>query len=119
MADHLKIDPNEVLLSLCQREEAADTALVKNIAIPHIVLDKYISPQLFIFRSKNYLADWNCLDGSKVKVFICLVFLEKVEVHDQSFKKIRQIINLLADEQIDKQISEAKSANQIIKILSN
>lgn len=117
IARQIKTSKRQILESMQKRESLADTALIDGIALPHVVLKKEFSPQLFIFKSDRYLQDWNCLDQSKVKNMICLVFPEKISSANQNYQVIRKVINRLANEEIDYQISQAKSSTEIIKIL--
>lgn len=118
VAAQLSCDPHEVYESMCNREKLADTALIEGIAVPHIILDSFFSPQLLIFELKNNLSDWQCLDESHVKSLICLLCPKNVDADDPNFSKIKQFFIKLADEQIDQEIAKAKTAQEIINILS-
>lgn len=119
VAKEMSISSKDVLASLTRREQANNTALVQGLAIPHIILKQHFSPWFFVFRSDNCLADWNCLDDSKVKLLICIVAPKMINQQDDNFRKIRQVINQLAEEKIVLQISKARTASQVIDILSN
>ncbi|RMC39178.1 MULTISPECIES: PTS sugar transporter subunit IIA [unclassified Lactobacillus] len=117
IAKIMKIDSDEVLASLESREKVNNTALVQGLALPHIILKENFSPWLYVFTSDKCIADWDCLDDSKVKILICLVIPQKVNQQDDNFKKIRHVISKLAEDDIVSQISKAKTAKQVINIL--
>jgi mannitol/fructose-specific phosphotransferase system IIA component (Ntr-type) len=113
----MKIDLNEVIDSLESREKANNTALVQGLAIPHIILKENFSPWLYVFTSNKCIVDWHCLDDSKVKILICLIVPQKVNQHDDNFKKIRHVINQLAEDDVVSRISKTETAQQVINIL--
>ncbi|MCX8721536.1 MULTISPECIES: PTS sugar transporter subunit IIA [unclassified Lactobacillus] len=115
----MKIDSKNVIDSLERREKANNTALIQGLAIPHIILEKNFSPWLYVFKSNKCIADWHCLDDSKVTVLICLVVPKKINQQDGNFKKIMYVINKLAEEDVVSQISKTKTAKQIINILES
>ena len=106
-----------VLKSLSTREKIANTALVKGIAIPHIILESDFTPWLLILKSKILIADWDCLDDSKVNTLICLVVPKIIKKSNKSFKKIIQIIDKLANDNVIAEINKAESATEIVQIL--
>ncbi len=106
-----------VLKSLSTREKIANTALVKGIAIPHIILESDFTPWLLILKSKTLIADWDCLDDSKVNTLICLVVPKIIKKSNKSFKKIIQIIDKLANDSVIAKINKAESATEIVQIL--
>ena len=73
VASKMDVSKITVLKSLSTREKIANTALVKGIAIPHIILESDFTPWLLILKSKTLIVDWDCLDDSKVNTLICLV----------------------------------------------
>lgn len=106
-----------VFKSLLTREKAANTALVKGVAIPHIILNYNFSPWLLISKSNTLISDWDCLDNSKVNKLICLVVPQVVKKSSISFKGVIDIMTKLADDAVIKELNKAKNAAEIVQIL--
>lgn len=119
VAQIMQTSKQEVLASMVERERAADTALVAGLAIPHVILEQRFSPWFCIFKSDKNIDDWNCLDDTKVTTLICLVAPNNVTTDDENLIQIQQVINELAEDKVVLQISKAKTAKQIIDILTN
>ena len=117
VAPKMDVSKVTVLKSLLTREKAANTALVKGLAIPHIILESDFTPWLLILKSKTLIADWDCLDDSKVNTLICLVVPKIIKKSKKSFKKIIQIIDKLANDTVIAKINKAESATEIVQIL--
>ena len=117
VASKMDVSKVTVLRSLSTREKTANTALVKGIAIPHVILESDFTPWLLILKSKTLIADWNCLDDSKVNTLICLVVPNIIKKSNKSFKKIIQIIDKLANDNVIAEINKAESATEIVQIL--
>ena len=117
VASKMFVSKKTVLKSLSTREKIANTALVKGIAIPHVILELDFTPWLLIIRSQTLVIDWDCLDDSKVNTLICLIVPRIIKKFNKSFKEIIQIINKLADENVISEINKAESATEIVQIL--
>ena len=117
VASKMDVSKVTVLKSLSTREKIANTALVKGIAIPHIILESDFTPWLLILKSKTLIVDWDCLDESKVNTLICLVVPKIIKKSNKSFKKIIQIIDKLANDNVIAEINKAESATEIVQIL--
>lgn len=117
VASKMDVSKVTVLKSLSTREKIANTALVKGIAIPHIILESDFTPWLLILKSKTLIVDWDCLDDSKVNTLICLVVPKIIKKSNKSFKKIIQIIDKLANDSVIAKINKAESAAEIVQIL--
>lgn len=117
VASKMDVSKVTVLKSLSTREKIANTALVKGIAIPHIILESDFTPWLLIIKSQTLVTDWNCLDDSKVNTLICLIVPRIIKKSNKSFKKIIQIIDKLADDNVIAEINKAESATEIVQIL--
>ncbi|MCX0290230.1 PTS sugar transporter subunit IIA [Lactobacillus kullabergensis] len=117
VASKMFVSKKTVLKSLSTREKIANTALVKGIAIPHVILESDFTPWLLILKSQSLIADWDCLDNSKVNTLICLIVPRIIKKFNKSFKEIIQIINKLADENVISEINKAESATEIVQIL--
>lgn len=117
VASKMDVSKVTVLKSLSTREKIANTALVKGIAIPHIILESDFTPWLLILKSKTLIVDWDCLDESKVNTLICLVVPKIIKKSNKSFKKIIQIIEKLANDNVIAEINKAESATEIVQIL--
>lgn len=117
VASKMDVSKITVLKSLSTREKIANTALVKGIAIPHIILESDFTPWLLILKSKTLIVDWDCLDESKVNTLICLVVPKIIKKSNKSFKKIIQIIDKLANDNVIAEINKAESATEIVQIL--
>ena len=117
VASKMDVSKVTVLKSLSTREKIANTALVKGIAIPHIILESDFTPWLLILKSKTLIVDWDCLDESKVNTLICLVVPKIIKKSNKSFKKIIQIIDKLANDNVIAEINKAESAAEIVQIL--
>ena len=117
VASKMDVSKVTVLRSLSTREKTANTALIKGIAIPHVILESDFTPWLLILKSKTLIADWDCLDDSKVNTLICLVVPKIIKKSNKSFKKIIQIIDKLANDNVIAEINKAESATEIVQIL--
>ena len=117
VASKIDVSKVTVLRSLSTREKTANTALIKGIAIPHVILESDFTPWLLILKSKTLIADWDCLDDSKVNTLICLVVPKIIKKSNKSFKKIIQIIDKLASDNVIAEINKAESATEIVQIL--
>ena len=117
VASKIDVSKVTVLRSLSTREKTANTALIKGIAIPHVILESDFTPWLLILKSKTLIADWDCLDDSKVNTLICLVVPKIIKKSNKSFKKIIQIIDKLANDNVIAEINKAESATEIVQIL--
>ena len=117
VASKMDVSKVTVLRSLSTREKTANTALIKGIAIPHVILESDFTPWLLILKSKTLIADWDCLDDSKVNTLICLVVPKIIKKTNKSFKKIIQIIDKLANDSVIAKINKAESATEIVQIL--
>ncbi|MBC6369279.1 PTS sugar transporter subunit IIA [Lactobacillus kullabergensis] len=117
VASKMEVSKVTVLKSLLTREKIANTALVKGIAIPHVILELDFTPWLLIIRSQTLVIDWDCLDDSKVNTLICLIVPRIIKKSNKSFKKIIQIIDKLADDNVIAEINKAESAAEIVQIL--
>ncbi|KJY55211.1 PTS Fru IIA [Lactobacillus kullabergensis] len=117
VASKMDVSKVTVLRSLSTREKTANTALIKGIAIPHVILESDFTPWLLILKSKTLIADWDCLDDSKVNTLICLVVPKIIKKANKSFKKIIQIIDKLANDNVIAEINKAESATEIVQIL--
>ena len=117
VASKIDVSKVTVLRSLSTREKTANTALIKGIAIPHVILESDFTPWLLILKSKTLIADWDCLDDSKVNTLICLVVPKIIKKSNKSFKKIIQIIDKLANDSVIAKINKAESATEIVQIL--
>ena len=117
VASKMEVSKVTVLKSLLTREKIANTALVKGIAIPHVILELDFTPWLLIIRSQTLVIDWDCLDDSKVNTLICLIVPRIIKKSNKSFKKIIQIIDKLADDNVIAEINKAESATEIVQIL--
>lgn len=117
VASKMDVSKVTVLKSLSTREKIANTALVKGIAIPHVILESDFTPWLLIIKSQTLVTDWNCLDDSKVNTLICLIVPRIIKKSNKSFKKIIQIIDKLANDNVIAEINKAESATEIVQIL--
>ena len=117
VASKMEVSKVTVLKSLLTREKIANTALVKGIAIPHVILELDFTPWLLIIRSQTLVIDWDCLDDSKVNTLICLIVPRIIKKSNKSFKKIIQIIDKLANDNVIAEINKAESATEIVQIL--
>lgn len=117
VASKMDVSKVSVLKSLSTREKIANTALVKGIAIPHVILESDFTPWLLILKSKTLIADWDCLDDSKVNTLICLIVPRIIKKSNKSFKKIIQIIDKLANDNVIAEINKAENATEIVQIL--
>ena len=117
VARKMNVRNETVLQSLSTREKIANTALVKGVAIPHIILDRNFSHWLLICKSNTLISDWNCLDNSKVNKLICLIVPQVVKKSSSGFREIIAIMNKLADDTVIAEINAAENAAEIAQIL--
>lgn len=107
-----------ILNSLHQRENLADTALIKGVAIPHIVIDTNKKPQLFIFKLLNPIQDWICLDGTYVDTLISIFCPKNVNGYKKEIIELKKLFITLSNEDIEDKISRTSTSQEIIAILS-
>ncbi|GEP19615.1 PTS sugar transporter subunit IIA [Pediococcus argentinicus] len=97
------------------RESLTTTGIGNNIAIPH-GKSKSVINSTMLFAKNSKLLDWNSLDGSKVNV----IFLMAVPIEskgDEHLKMLAKLSGKLMDDEFVKSIKEAKTTEDILKII--
>lgn len=98
-----------------KRENLVSTGIEKRIAIPHARLSFIQEPIIIHARVENGV-DWNSIDGEPAKfIFLVLTPLDQDDVQLQIYSFL---LNNLKNEPVRNQLANAKSKNEILKILT-
>jgi fructose-specific phosphotransferase system IIA component len=116
IAKAAKVRNKKTLLKVIkERESLGSTGIGGGIAIPHI---KYKGAKKFVlaFARKKEGIDFKALDGEKTYLFFVLISpAEQVGSH---LKILAEISRLVRDKFIVEQLKNAKSAKDVLKIVS-
>lgn len=83
--------------NLLEREQVADTALEKGVALPHFVHEKNKEARILVATLEKSIPDWSCLDGSKVSLLICLVLPKEYTKQTPGIDQVIMVMKYLAD----------------------
>ena len=119
MVDHLvkanKIsEKGKVVKILLEREELGSTGIGQGIAIPHGKTNQ-VDDVIISFGSSKQGIDFESLDGEPVYIlFLLFAPLESSGIH---LKALAKISRLLKDKYFRQALRDAKSAEEVIKVI--
>lgn len=89
--------PDVIFENLLEREQVADTALEKGIALPHFVHEENKEARILVATLDKSIPDWSCLDGSNVSLLICLVLPKEYTRQTKGIVQVITMMKYLAD----------------------
>ena len=104
----------EVITTVLEREKLGSTGIGQGVAIPHGKTDA-VSEQIGALGISQKGVEFNSLDGEPVHLMFFLV--GPVEVAGQHLKALSRISRLFKDKFFRQSLREAKSAEEVIKII--
>jgi len=111
----LLLDKNVVLDAVMTREKTRSTGIGAGIALPHGKC-KGVDKLVMAIGIANKPIDFASIDGKPVKIIILLISsVDQTGPHIQALAKISK---LMLDEQFKQKFEEAKSAQELYKLLS-
>lgn len=109
LAENLQqIRAQEIFEEMLAREMISDTALEKGLALPHFIHEDN-KVQLCIVTLANEIHDWNCLDGSKVKLLLCLIIPKEYDEQTEGIAQLVKVMQKLADSEFVATLIDAPS----------
>lgn len=106
--------PSEVIDAILEREKLGSTGIGQGVAIPHGKTNA-VTEQIGAFGISQKGVEFNSLDGEPVNLIFLLV--GPVEVAGQHLKALARISRLFKDKFFRQALKEAKSAEDVIKII--
>lgn len=106
--------PSEVIDAILEREKLGSTGIGQGVAIPHGKTNA-VTEQIGAFGISQKGVEFNSLDGEPVNLIFLLV--GPVEVAGQHLKALARISRLFKDKFFRQSLKEAKSTEDIIKII--
>ncbi|MCP4220733.1 MAG: PTS sugar transporter subunit IIA [bacterium] len=105
----------DVLKLFLQREKTMTTGVGKKIAIPHILYDKCVLQQLFLFRPAGPI-DFKSLDNQPVELIIMLIG-PKCDSNIPYLQLLARISRLIKKDDFVGKLLAAKSSAAVFKVL--
>jgi PTS system nitrogen regulatory IIA component len=105
---------NEVIETILEREKLGSTGIGQGVAIPHGKTDT-MTEQVGALGISQKGVEFNSLDGEPVHIIFVLV--GPVEVAGQHLKALSRISRLFKDKFFRQALREAKSVEEVIKII--
>lgn len=106
--------PSEVIEAILEREKLGSTGIGQGVAIPHGKTNA-VSEQIGALAVSQKGLEFNSLDGEPVHLIFLLV--GPVEVAGQHLKALARISRLFKDRFFRQAIKDAKSVEEIVKII--
>ncbi|MFH1369277.1 MAG: PTS sugar transporter subunit IIA [Elusimicrobiota bacterium] len=106
--------PGEVIDAILEREKLGSTGIGQGVAIPHGKTNA-VSEQIGAFGISQKGVEFNSLDGEPVHLIFLLV--GPVEVAGQHLKALARISRLFKDKFFRQALKDAKSVEEIVKII--
>lgn len=107
---------DEMAKNVLEREEKADTALVKGIAVPHL-LGASRHAHILLIRLGNPVTDWRSLDGEPITLLICMAVPKTPESDPEGLAKLRRTFIALADDDLVDRLSQSVNAGDAVGLL--
>ncbi len=108
------INKDDLVRILLEREKLGSTGIGEGVAIPHGKVPDITEPIISFGRSENGL-DFDSMDGLPVHLFFLLVAPENsANIH---LKALARIAKILKNQVLRKQLLEAKTREDIYKII--
>ncbi|MDR2066776.1 MAG: PTS sugar transporter subunit IIA [Endomicrobium sp.] len=105
---------DEIINVLLEREKLGSTGIGQGVAIPHAKTD-VLSEEMGVLGISNKGIEFNSLDGELVHIIFLLV--GPVEVAGQHLKALSRISRLFKDKFLRQAIREAKTTENVVKII--
>ena len=110
------IDVEELKKELFYREQLMSTGLSMGIAVPHVRFKGVKDPLVIVGVQPEGIADYDTLDGEKVKIVIMIIVGE--EQHKQHIRLLAMISSRLKESSLRNRLVEASDGRQIYDILT-
>jgi len=111
----IKEDGKEKILhALLEREKLGSTGIGQGVAIPHAKTDK-LTEIVCAFGTSKKGVEFDALDGEKV--YIIFLLIAPQDSAGMHLKVLAKISRLLKDKFFRQALREAKSTNEVIKII--
>lgn len=113
---HPSLNKDELIKILLEREKLGSTGIGDGVAIPHGKVPKITEPVISFGRSEDGL-DFDSMDDQPVHLFFLLLAPEdSANIH---LKALAKIAKILKNNSFRKQLIEAKTREEIYKIITN
>ena len=106
--------PDEMIETILEREKLGSTGIGQGVAIPHGKTN-LLSEQIGALAISQKGLEFNSLDGEPVHLMFLLV--GPIEVAGKHLKALSRISRLFKDKFFRQSLREAKSAEEVIKII--
>lgn len=110
-------EASEFEKDVLDRESMTTTGIGNELAIPHGKSDHVIETTM-MFAKNDKGIEWNSLDGSKVKD-IFLMAVSKADQGDEHLRMLAQLSGKLMDDEFVDAIKNAKTSDEVLKILND
>ena len=107
--------PDEVISVIMEREKLGSTGIGQGVAIPHGKTD-IVPQQVGALGISQRGVEFNSLDGEPV--YIVFLLCGPVDIAGQHLKALARISRLLKDRFVRTALRDAKSVDEVIKIIS-
>ena len=107
--------PEEVISVIMEREKLGSTGIGQGVAIPHGKTD-IVPQQVGALGISQRGVEFNSLDGEPV--YIVFLLCGPVDIAGQHLKALARISRLLKDRFVRTALRDAKSVDEVIKIIS-
>lgn len=100
LSEEMKTDTYQVLNSIVERENIANTGLEKGIAVPHVTINNNTisNAYLAVITFCPPVSDWLCNDETLVDKALCIVLPIDYNVKTRNIDKLTMIFKSLADD---------------------
>ncbi|MDR1418097.1 MAG: PTS sugar transporter subunit IIA [Endomicrobium sp.] len=105
---------DEIINVILEREKLGSTGIGQGVAIPHGKVD-VLAEQMGVLGISHKGIEFNSLDGELVHIVFLLV--GPVEVAGQHLKALSRISRLFKDKFLRQAIREAKTSEDVVKII--
>ena len=107
---------DELVSALKEREEIMTTGIGFGIAVPHAKI-RAVNKIAFAIEISRKGIDFDSIDGNSVNLIILVAAGERQ--HKEYLKLLSQIMGLLRDENVRRQVISAKEPEKIMELFSN
>ncbi|MDR1474085.1 MAG: PTS sugar transporter subunit IIA [Endomicrobium sp.] len=115
LKDNKKIKNSEDLINIVlEREKLGSTGIGQGVAIPHGKTD-LLQEQIGVLGISRKGIEFNSLDGEPVHIIFLLV--GPIEVAGQHLKALSRISRLFKDKFLRQAIKEAKTTQEVVKLI--
>jgi len=111
-----RIDPDELLRTVRQREEMMSTGIGHGLAIPHVRMRDIGEMVMAVGVSRQGIADYQSLDGKAVHIVVLIAAPQGQ--HEKYIRLLAEVTEVLRHEELRRAIIEAPEAGQVYRILT-